>query len=158
MTMITRDGPALRYANATYDPPLGEWQITICCDQLPIGPPVTLEYMGDSFLPVVWEAEPQNETEREFVLDGITAALEASVLPVAYEAGDAGEVYRRNEDGSTTLLAVVSHWGNAYEIVYALNAAFPGGDTSAFHAAQRAKADADMAVLVAAMQREEQET
>jgi len=144
------DTPKCRYARARQDDSASPWLITLCYDYLPLGAhiSITTEYMGDYFLPVVWDTAPYDKLEQEAVAYQISEVALAGIFTTAhYRADDDHALYAVDAQGYEHLLCVTSEWGDIGEIAYAMNATFPAGDTAAYHEAEREKARAHFATF-----------
>ena len=136
------DTPKCRHARArreTTKPT--DWHITLHYDYLPLGVTITYEYMGDYHLPVVWDELPHGRVELEKVAYQISeVALNGVFTTAYYKTEEDHAIYFINEQGEESMIAVASESGDAGEIAHAMNATFPAGDTKAYHEAERAKA------------------
>ena len=136
------DTPKCRHARArreTTKPT--DWHITLHYDYLPLGVTITYEYMGDYHLPVVWDELPHGRVELETVAYQISeVALNGVFTTAYYKTEEDHAIYFINEQGEESMIAVASESGDAGEIAHAMNATFPAGDTKAYHEAERAKA------------------
>lgn len=143
--------PKYRHARVHKDDQ-GVWQITLCYDLLPLNAFITYEYNVDNFEPVVWDTLPISRDEQQEVSFKVSEAfLHAEITTPEYFADDNHGVYFRAADGLETLLCVAGEWGNPWEIAYALNQAFPQGDTEAFHKEANQRAEERMKSLQQAM-------
>ena len=146
-----RYDPKQRHARVHKDAE-GAWQIATCYDLLPLNAFITYEYAGDYFLPVVWETLYTSDEEREEVAYKVSEAfLHPVIVTPTYFAGDGGEVYLLQADGTERLICLTPHLGDGEEIAHALNQTFPGGDTEAWHAARRQEAYARMGMVQQAL-------
>ena len=127
-----------RYAYISQDEKDSNWHIEPRYDKLPLDIPITYEYMGDSFLPVAWGAMPAAAEKASLLEEVSSVMLDAKIRTPHYYAGDSGEVFRVSDDGYETLLCVVTTFGDAHDIAYAMNHTFPKTDTTAFHQERRA--------------------
>lgn len=137
------DTPKCRHARARQEDSASPWHITLCYDHLPLGShiSITTEYMGDYFLPVVWDTTPYDKLEQEAVAYQISeVALNGVFTTAYYKTEEDHAIYFINEQGEESMIAVASESGDAGEIAHAMNATFPAGDTKAYHEAERAKA------------------
>ena len=137
------DTPKCRHARARQSDSVSPWQITLCYDHLPLGVHISIthEYMGDYFLPVVWDTTPYDKLEQEAVAYQISEVALNGVFTTAYYWADhAGMVFLTDAQGIEHMVCMVNEWGDASEIAHALNATFPEGNTKAYNTEQREKA------------------
>ena len=64
-------------------------------------------------------------------------ALDGTFTTAYYWADHAGMVFLTDAQGIEHMVCMVNEWGDASEIVHALNTTFPEGNTKAYNAEQR---------------------